>query len=347
MLTKQEKVIWLRQLRMPVTYPAIYLDMAAARGVAAETVLQTAGLRANLLADPSGRVSPQEYVQLVKTVVLLTGDEGIGFDVGEHQPLTAHGSLGYALMCCSSVAEAVIVLQRFWHVRGRGIRMTSMQQGEWLIFEFKEEMAMDPAVRRVLFDAMMSGFYHSLRFALGETAHIGELWFDYVAPDYMSRYSHRLPPIRYQMPVSQLRVPISINQRRLLMANPEALALAIAQCERESVLLEQTQSDVLTNARNVLLLSEHGYPHPDELASRLYMSTRTLRRRLHMQGSSYQQLLDDARRRDALALLDKANLEIQKVAALLGYNNPANFTRAFKEWTGRTPSQYRALRQLN
>jgi AraC-like DNA-binding protein len=34
----------------------------------------------------------------------------------------------------------------------------------------------------------------------------------------------------------------------------------------------------------------------------------------------------------------------QKIAELLGYNNPANFTRAFKEWTGRTPSQFRVLR---
>jgi len=67
---------------------------------------------------------------------------------------------------------------------------------------------------------------------------------------------------------------------------------------------------------------------------------------LQMQGVSYQGLLEEARRRDALVLLEKPNIEIQKIAELLGYNNPANFTRAFKEWTGRTPSQFRAIRAV-
>ena len=329
---------------MPITYSALYLQLAAARGVATGQVLARAGLRADLLADPTARISPQEHVRLIATVVECVGDDGIGFDVGERQPLTAHGSLGYALLCCGTVTEALTVLQRFWHVRGRGVRMQCSQQADWLVFEFSEEMAMEPVVRRVQFEAIITGFYHSLRFILGESRLLGELWFDFAEPPYLAAYRARLPTLRYQMPAIRLQVPIEVCQRKLALANPEALTVAIAQCERELALLEQSHNDVLASARVVMVLGEHGYPSPEQLAAKLCMSSRTMRRRLQLQGGSYHQLLEEARRRDALALLDKVNLEIQKVAVLLGYHNPANFTRAFKMWTGQTPSQYRTQR---
>lgn len=331
---------------MPVSYATIYLELAAERGVSATQVLQQAGLNASLLSDLTGRISPQQYVHLVATVLALTGDGGLGFEVGARQPLTAHGSLGYALLCCSHVDEAVSLLQRFWHIRGRGIRLACYQQPDCLVFEFYSDMPISEGVRRVLFDAMLSGFYHSLRFILSESHLLGELWFDYAQPDYIAHFSERLPTLRYQMPATQLRVPLALSERRLAMANPEALALAIAQCERESRLLAEEDSDILVSARAAMVLTEQGYPHPETLAERLHVSTRTFRRRLQMQGVSYQGLLEEARRRDALVLLEKPNIEIQKIAELLGYNNPANFTRAFKEWTGRTPSQYRAIREV-
>ena len=68
-----------------------------------------------------------------------------------------------------------------------------------------------------------------------------------------------------------------------------------------------------------------------------------MRRKLQSQGSNYKKLLEDARRRDAITLIDSHDIEIAKVALMLGYTNPANFSRAFKQWTGSTPSQYRTL----
>lgn len=75
------------------------------------------------------------------------------------------------------------------------------------------------------------------------------------------------------------------------------------------------------------------------------MTPRTLRRRLDQEGTSFKRLMEEAKRRDALRLLDDYDLDVQRVAALLGYQDPANFTRAFRQWTGQTPSQYRATRR--
>ena len=96
-----------------------------------------------------------------------------------------------------------------------------------------------------------------------------------------------------------------------------------------------------------MVLTEQGYPHPEALAERLHISARTFRRRLQMQGVSYQGLLEEARRRDALVLLEKPNIEIQKIAELLGYNNPANFTRALKNGRAERQVNFVQLEQCN
>lgn len=337
---------WLRQSHMPVTYPAIYLEIAAEHGISAERLLAEAKLRPDLLAQTTGRISNQEYVQLVSALLRLVGDIGLGLIAGARQPLTAHGSLGYALMSAATIQEAIAILQRFWHLRGRGIRLDYYQQDQWLIFEFMPQMPLSAIIQRVLFEAVISGVYHGLRFLVADVPLQAELWFSVPPPDYVSSlHDLALPVLRYGMPVNQLRVNVAIAEQKLRMANPEALALAIAQCEREYALLEEHHQAIALMVRSLLKASEGRYATPQQLADKLHLSERSLRRHLQQQDTSYQQLLDEARQRDALLLLEKYHLDIQKIAAMLGFTNPANFTRAFKQWTGQTPSQYRLLRQ--
>ena len=91
-----------------------------------------------------------------------------------------------------------------------------------------------------------------------------------------------------------------------------------------------------------LLCTEHGYPTLNEMAEQLNMSPRTLRRRLSAENTGYARLMEQSRQRNALNLLDNPRFSIADVAHRLGYGDMANFTRAFKKWTGTTPSGYRA-----
>lgn len=77
------------------------------------------------------------------------------------------------------------------------------------------------------------------------------------------------------------------------------------------------------------------------MAARLHMSASTLKRRLQNEGFSFNMLLDEARHRDAVHLLDNTALRIEDIGARLGFQNTANFTRAFKQWSGITPSAWR------
>jgi AraC-like DNA-binding protein len=71
------------------------------------------------------------------------------------------------------------------------------------------------------------------------------------------------------------------------------------------------------------------------------MSSRNLRRRLKEENSSYQSIKDSLRQDQAMKLLNNKDLAINQVAREVGFNEPAAFTRAFKQWTGQTPKDYR------
>jgi AraC-like DNA-binding protein len=93
--------------------------------------------------------------------------------------------------------------------------------------------------------------------------------------------------------------------------------------------------------RAVLASADDGYPDLDAVALRLSMSSRTLKRRLGEQGFGFRKLLDEVRLRDSVRLLRDTSLSVEQVALRVGYTAPGNFIRAFRGWTGTTPSAFR------
>lgn len=92
--------------------------------------------------------------------------------------------------------------------------------------------------------------------------------------------------------------------------------------------------------RGLLKRDAEGFRSATEVAAALSLSSRTLKRKLALRDTSFSALLDDDRRDRALALLE-GDVPLQRVADLLGYSDVANFTRAFRRWTGTSPGHYR------
>jgi len=83
-------------------------------------------------------------------------------------------------------------------------------------------------------------------------------------------------------------------------------------------------------------------PTLSQVASRLFVSTRTLRRRLEDAQTSYQEIVAETRRELAVRYLTQTSLSTEAIAEILGYSDTANFRQAFKRWTGESPQQYRS-----
>src|SRR3546814_3187786 len=95
-----------------------------------------------------------------------------------------------------------------------------------------------------------------------------------------------------------------------------------------------------------LVHQPNGYPSFEAIASRLYMSPRTLTRQLAERGTSFRQLLAEARNRDSRTLLKDPRLSLTDIAHRLDYSSQAHFARAFRTWNGVSPGLYseRSLR---
>jgi AraC-like DNA-binding protein len=333
---------WTRQPGQSVTYPRMFAEVAARHGVSQAELLTSAGLPVELLDDPAERVSLQDIWRLLDALMVLTDNPSLAFEVGLQMPLTAHGNLGYALMCAGSPRQAIDILKRFWHLRGRGFLLTVDISSDGLFFEVTPEANLPEKLREFQLSAILTSMYRAMQFMMPMLETDDEIWLQGAPPEGLDRYRAQLPAVRFTMPRPGiwLRGDLAALDQPLPTANPEALKQALLQCERDSALLAKGD-DIVRRVRAALVHGADGYPSPDQLAGELHLSPRTFRRRLQDQGHSYRSLLDQARRRDSLTLLRNPMLEVRQIAQLLGYSDPANFTRAFRQWTGLAPRRWR------
>src|SRR3990167_2302678 len=123
-------------------------------------------------------------------------------------------------------------------------------------------------------------------------------------------------------------------------ANPHSAQLCEQQCQA-LLAKRQVRSGLAGQIRDRLLSTPGRLADMEVIASELNISSRTLRRRLEEQGSSFRQLQEEVRQALAEELLAIASLSQEDIAERLGYSEVSNFLHAFKRWKGLTPGQYR------
>ena len=78
----------------------------------------------------------------------------------------------------------------------------------------------------------------------------------------------------------------------------------------------------------------------EDLAWLTDQSVRTLQRRLKKAGLNFNEMISESRYRHACDKLRNNNMPVSEVAKLLGYSDPAHFSRAFRRWSGVSPSEF-------
>jgi AraC-like DNA-binding protein len=101
-------------------------------------------------------------------------------------------------------------------------------------------------------------------------------------------------------------------------------------------------SSVQDRVRAILLtLLPSGTSDQLTVARALNRSVSTLQRQLRAEGASYRQVLDETRQNLALRFVTGGEYSLGQIAYLLGFSDQANFSRAFKRWTGSAPTAFR------
>lgn len=326
---------------VPVAYPRLLIELAEERGLSATEVLSQAQMRHDLLQQPDARVSAAQAAAMTRYVIEHTGCEGIGIEIGLRAKPTAHGYLGYAALSAGTAGEAFALFQQFGRLRSGDFSLALGIDGDQAVVEVRENHPLG-TLRHTLYEGVMSGFVTLGRHIFGEPIEGVELCFEWPEPAYFEPYRWLLPLARFSQPANQIRFPAVLLEKRLPMGDPVAVKALLRQCEQELAELGPAADNLLPRLKAELLNGEPRFADLETIAARLFMSGRTLKRRLAEAHSNFQQLRDEVRYREALRLLAKPELEMAHIAARLGYLDPAHFTRAFRRWSGRTPSAVRA-----
>jgi AraC-like DNA-binding protein len=332
-----------RQPSISIAYLQLLLEILAERGISPATLMQGVPLDPALLDNSQARMSPTQWTLLVMRARALSGDPALGYEYGLRMRPTVHGVLGYAAMSAATLRQAQEISARYARLRQAGFTFEFVEDDKFGCLILRERQPI-PVMRQFFVENILLGIARATAVLLGrDLLDIPgmEVCFDGAEPDYHQQWQHRLPAIRFQQPVNMVRLPHHYLSLRPVMADPLASRGAIELCERELALAADQEADITQRVRAELALTGNGYPGLDQIAEKLCMSSRTLKRKLQRHGTSFLLLVEECRRRDAQKLFEHSSLSVQSVAARLGYRNPANFSRAFHRWTGESPTSFR------
>lgn len=151
---------------------------------------------------------------------------------------------------------------------------------------------------------------------------------------------------RFMAPLSYLVLPSELLDRAVPAADPGLSRIVTAHAEQLLAACEPQQEDITLLVRQQLVKGmAHGVVTLQGVARHLNLSERSLQRRLDARGTCFASLMDDIRRELAMRYIANPSLALGEVAYLLGFADPSSFHRAFKRWTGMTPTAARRMQR--
>ncbi|WP_166268713.1 AraC family transcriptional regulator [Marinobacter caseinilyticus] len=324
--------------------PAIYLYLLAkllrTTGVDDRLLLQQVSLDPNRLHSTERRIARSQASEFITRALIESGEPGLGILLANELQLPLHGALGNAVMSSRTLGEALDLMTRFLTLRAPQLSIVRQQEPDRVVFQVRCGIDLGP-LQGFMMDATLFGCVVMGTQLLGTPVSGAYVRRRGREPGYFQRFRHQIPvPVEYGADDDAIVVPASELASTLRFSDEQLAASSRAQCEQALQALT-ADAGFGTRVRRVI---EASHPFPPKLArvaSTLFVSERTLKRRLQEEHHNFQTLVDQVRLERAQELLVGTGTNLGQIAEALGYADAANFTRAFKRWTDTSPSQYR------
>lgn len=332
--------------RRTAVLPAIYLqllcEVAEPFGIAPADLQQILGLSREQLLEPDRLVPVAAARAATDYAFSRAGQQGLGMAYALAFSVTLHGPISLIALSSNNLLEVAQALERYCSLRAPAINFRATLSGDFVLLHVSYLRPDDP-LHRYFMELLLLGIVVMTRQILDHPQAGIEVLIEGPEPGYFAAYAPRLPvPVRYGQAEYAIRIPRALMEAPLRLANPNAAAMAREVCERELQARRVTREDALTTrVRGLLVKSEDRLPTLEEVASALHVSTRTLKRRLQEEGRNFRALVDHVLEMRATQMLQEEGLSVSEVAFRLGYNDVSNFSRAFRRWTGQSPSDFR------
>jgi AraC-like DNA-binding protein len=308
-------------------------------GIDPAMVLRRSGLPLNLWSSGKGMVTTEQFFGLWRALGELSNDPAVGLKLPAQVPVEQHNPASIAAFHARTFRDA---LQRFARYKilccFEEVRLLEAK-GECAV-DFSWILSREPPPFLLLDAAFMSVLelgrrgtrrvLHPLRVELRRNADHQEI--------YEASYGCR---VKFQARRDAIFFRSSDLDLPFVTYNAELLEMLTPQLDRN---LAQRKSKTYTDQVKWVLKRLLGGHRPEitEVAKELGMSSRTLQRRITDERTSFRQLLSEARRELARYYLQEPSLGVGEIAYLLSYEDPSSFFRAFHEWEGKPPREWRA-----
>ena len=304
-----------------------------------EEVLSEAGIDPKLFDDPDNLISYRARGRLMARSAARTGCPHFGLLVGQQMNLQSLGLVGLLARNSPDVRAALRSIVSFLHLHSRGAVM-GLEADEKLSTLSYNAFQPDVEGTDQTGDAAVAMMLNVMNGLCGTGFRPIE-----------AQFAHRMP--RDVRPFSRFfRVPLRFDrEHHALVFAPRWLDLRLPGPDAELQRLLQKQvaaleakhrgefpEQVRGMLRSAILT---GHASAEQIATLLSLHSRTLSRRLEAFGTGFQELLDETRFETARHMLEDTSLEVGQIAASLGYSRGSVFTRAFRRWSGATPTVWR------
>ncbi len=312
-------------------------------GIKPEALYREAGIDVSLPIENT-LISTHQCIAVVNSVRTALPFAHLGLVIGKLMTLSHHGQAGIAVMTQDTLADCMKTACRFAE------RLFPPLQFSYEEAEHTSRLVMEQHIDlHGLYDFFMeikvTSFYYIMKHLVGPNHEPLALRFGYAEPNHSVIYRHYFNcPIEFSCGRTEIVLDRALTTYILPLAN------RVMAIQAENTLFESLPVSGVAllpiRLKKILLKNYGAFPSLENAASSLGMSGRTLRRKLSEEGSSYQSILNDVRRQLSMELLVQQRDSITEIAFLLGFNDASAFTKAFKKWTGVSPSQYRQAQQV-
>jgi AraC-like DNA-binding protein len=326
------------------TMGQVFVRVVEMHGIDARPLLREAGIDPSVLRDPSARIPATFWDTAGARVTALIPDPAFGLRAARCWHPSNLGALGHAWLTSSTLRTGLERLQRYSRILGEKATLKITHAREGLQFAYDHR-------RRDPFSAIATDFAMSLvldmcRMNYGASLKPVAVRLSRARPKDAEPYRHFYGcPIHFDANENSFLIshrvadePLPTANRQLAGTLDGILATQLAALDRNN-LPARCKSNLLEQLTS-------GEASEKDMARQLHMSRRTLQRRLAESNTTYQKLVDDTRRDLAMQYMEDPGKSITDVTFLLGFSGQSAFTRAFRRWTGTSPTNFRQRNKI-
>jgi len=321
------------------------VEAARSFGISANAVLRGTNLDHGMLEDGKSQTTVEQYLTACSNVIRLRPGPELPLEIGKSLHLSAYGLYGFALLCSPSVRSGFEFAVRYHQLATPVFEIRWDIRDGAFVWTFPDEARVGyprPLKTFLLTQQLSQHVTHVKDIARADR--IPTVIRAAIEPPkdpepYEARFGC---PVVFRVETTEIVYDMSILDDRPPLTNPITYAMLRESCEA-LIGAVPDKTGIAGQVSRIFMESAAPFPSMDDVAAKLAMTSRTLRRRLTEEGVAFSGLLDEVRNKLAKKYLDSSAFTIDDITELLGFSDTANFRSSFKRWNGMTPSAYRAL----